>query len=504
MPELNEDRDRNVVPRWRSFHSKISLFEAKPLLQSKTLLHVPSDSFDSLVADWKQYGTFSYAADLLGCAVAIHRENEVRDVAQYILDDPRPGFKALRSIASRIVGIVAPTPSKLDIVDQESLIQYESNNIQELRLKAKRYPQNALLWLDIALAYEILGIPNKADKAIRIALVLAPENRFVLRSSCRFLIHQNRYRDAYELLLRSPGLKSDPWLLAAFLVTAQPAQRPHRFVKVARRMLNASRFGPFHISELASAVGMLEFSSGRTKAAQKLFKLSLVQPTENAIAQAFWIKDKLSRATFIENNVNGLPLSHEACAWHYRSNLQWEQSLSATWRWLSDQPFSVRPAIHGSYIASRELGRLEESAQIAHIGLLANPHESTLINNYAFAAAQTKNLDSAKKVFAGIKLSSIAGSIKTACTATKGLLCFRDGQAGKGRRYYREAINLAKQSGETEQQAAAMAYFALEERRAGTPESEAYCREALEFAEPLQKPTLNHLIERLRKAQRGS
>ena len=133
--------------------------------------------------------------------------------------------------------------------------------------------------------------------------------------------------------------------------------------------------------------------------------------------------------------------------------------------------------------------------------MLANPGDATLINNYAFSMAQTGNVDLATRAFRGIKLPALKESLRTACTATKGLLCFRDNRAAEGRAYYREAIDLAKKSGTIAQEAAAKIYLAMEELRAGTPEGEKARQEALELAESVQEnePDIRPIIDQLRR-----
>ena len=126
--------------------------------------------------------------------------------------------------------------------------------------------------------------------------------------------------------------------------------------------------------------------AGNAKIARKLFREALVQPTENAVAQVSWAAEHLP-AFDIDPAVFSVPRSFEAKAWNFYHTARWPQALVESWNWLGDQPFSARPAVHGSFIASVLLEDYAEAQRIAAGGLIANPKDFTLINNIAFALA---------------------------------------------------------------------------------------------------------------------
>ena len=55
-----------------------------------------------------------------------------------------------------------------------------------LKGKIRTYPRNAINYLDLALAYSAIGQNSQARKAVYISVVLAKNNRYVLRSASRF------------------------------------------------------------------------------------------------------------------------------------------------------------------------------------------------------------------------------------------------------------------------------------------------------------------------------
>ena len=156
--------------------------------------------------------------------------------------------------------------------------------MHDVRRKLNAYPRNPILWTNLARLYTSLGVQDKATRAMRVALSLAPENRFILRAASRLCLHQGEPEEAHQILLRAPNLTADPWLLAAEIATASARGKTSRLVKTGRNLLESPRHSPFDLSELASALGTLEIMEGNRRAAHRLITVSLGKPTENSIA----------------------------------------------------------------------------------------------------------------------------------------------------------------------------------------------------------------------------
>jgi len=119
---------------------------------------------------------------------------------------------------------------------------------------------------------------------MRVALALAPENRFILRAGARFLVFNEDPSAAHWLLSRSDAARHDPWLTAAEIAVADVAKQPPQLVRAGRNMLESGKFAPRHLAELAGAIGTLELNSGKNRRARKLFEQSLIDLNENALA----------------------------------------------------------------------------------------------------------------------------------------------------------------------------------------------------------------------------
>src|SRR5438552_1940238 len=98
MAGICEDRDRQVVPRWRSFNSTRSHGELAPLRAPEDR-GATADALVELQADWKERQGVSTAADLVSAAFVIGREADAADAAGYLLQQEKAPAAARRIAA---------------------------------------------------------------------------------------------------------------------------------------------------------------------------------------------------------------------------------------------------------------------------------------------------------------------------------------------------------------------------------------------------------------------
>jgi len=266
-------------------------------------------------------------------------------------------------------------------------------------------------------------------------------------------------------------------------------------------MLSAGRFSPLHVSELASAVGTLELEAGKRREGRKLVRLSLVDPTENSIAQAAWIDRHLGVRELDPKITAFVPHAYEARAWRSCLEGEWNDTFDSASKWLQDQPFSRRPAVLGSYVATVPLSEYEKGAQIAQLGLVANPRDFTLLNNYAFALAQSGSEPRAQEVFDRIDPSDLCAEEAITWRATKGLLAYRAGDAIEGRQLYQEALSRAKIANDKRRWSVAFLFFVMEALRTQTSEAQTYYAQAIEQCENLPYPEIAPLLAKVRSLE---
>ncbi len=241
-------------------------------------------------------------------------------------------------------------------------------------------------------------------------------------------------------------------------------------------------------------MGTLEAHSGNSKKAKRLLRTSLREPSENAIAQAAWLGRNLVGVNVIEGD--DCTSSFEANAWLASQAGEWEITLDQARRWQFDQLFSSRPAILGSFIASRTLEKHEDAIGFAKLGLLSNPTDFMLTNNLAFSLGQLGRAAEAKKVLAKLNPASLNPTDQMFLQATTGLIAFREGHLELGRKQYLEAISSASRLKDP-RSAIAMIYLAFEELRAKTPDAESFRERALATGKQLYRPEDRLLVERL-------
>jgi len=296
---------------------------------------------------------------------------------------------------------------------------------------------------------------------MRNALTLAPANRFILRSAARLWVHRDLPDRALHLLRSSEVLAYDPWIVAAEIATSTLVGVTPRSLKKGLEFIAHKRFPPLHLSELASAIATLELEAGSRRKARRLFQFALVEPTENAVAQA-------ELASAIDNGVKinpeRLEISSEARAWHaFRFASDWALAVTETINWQRDQLFSKQPAILGSFVAMFCMRDSAKAQDIIDLALLANPYDEVLLNNKVVVLAEQNQVEAAEEVLAALpKSSTHQDNWDAILQATTGLVQFRKGNSEAGRALYERAAELFSAKKNAEQMAIALVACPIE------------------------------------------
>jgi tetratricopeptide (TPR) repeat protein len=171
--------------------------------------------------------------------------------------------------------------------------------------------------------------------------------------------------------------------------------------------------------------------------------------------------------------------------------------------WLRDQPFSKRPAVFTSYVASL-IEDYEKSISILKKSLNANPDDPTLINNLAFALGSANRLDEAENALRQIDIAEMKGLPAITLAATAGLLLFRSGSPDRGRDLYNLAISRASEQGIAKYRAMASLYLAREELIASTPSAEAAVNRTLVDASKIEDKEVALIADQVRKLEEST
>ncbi len=491
MAGFSIDKDRKIIPRWRTFNETLRLGELNSAASPRPHRQLTSDILAPKIRDWSEHRTVGHAVDLVGAALTIGREGEAAEAASFLLRQNRNASPWARELAERALrspdNTVIPPSSE---VPEDSLYK----RVNTLRHMLRIEPEDPITWVELSYTYAILGLGMQAKRSMTIALQLAMNNRFVLRSASRLWVHLGDPERAHDIIGRADRTRHDPWLLAAEIAVGSINEKTPRFIKAARRMLAGGKFSPVHISELASAVATLELGSGNVRKSKKLFSQSLEQPTENSIAQAGWASRR-HRVRF-ETQYPELPNAFEAASWIYFQKSQWKQMVAQCKRWHFDQPFSSTPGVHGSYVSAIALEDYETSAWFARQGLRANPSDFMLRNNLAFALINLGDIEAARRELSRAGRLQLSEQSRVVLQATEGFLAFRSGEVVGGRQLYADARFKARNMKDDRLLALASAFHAIEEVSQKTSDSDSILSEAFQALRRVSDDPVLDVLER--------
>jgi tetratricopeptide (TPR) repeat protein len=502
MSTLLEDPERRVVPRWRPWREAVALAPVDPPTRYQKISEPNPKDLIQAQHDWVKNRSLPFAGDFIGIASALGQGKIAEEAAAFILESRQHASRAAIDLAK---SIVSPPKAESDIPRQLSNQEASRKNIQRLRSNLHEFPRNALSYMDLAREYVVLGQPFAALKPIQLALSLAPNNRFVIRSASRFYLHISDHERAHDLLRNASSVRSDPWIMAAEIAVASAAGRTSTLIKMGRQIIDSRNYNPSHISELASALGTLELHAGNIRFVRRFFRQALESPTENAVAQAAWVSRRVGNID-IDPRAFETPNSYEALAWSNITAGHWSESLNSAVNWLRDEPFSKRPAVFGSWVALMSVGELHVAEMLTRHGLTTHPKDFILLNNLAVSLAYQGKAEEALSVFSQIQKEQCEPLHIPTYLATEGLIKFRLNKAEEGRKLYGAAIAEARNRKNHRSSVWALLHFAREEFRLSRTAGQILIDKALPEIHELtdaEKPIAKRLLELVSNESKG-
>lgn len=377
---------RRILPRWRdskkaSHSTDFAATRAIPKQPEFAVNPLPENAHDFSAS--RSIGT---AAELLSNALLVGDAEAAREAIEFIRQNEQQAPQSLVLLAQSF--------SDSGILKAGEILLTENDQIRQTRRLLNLNPANPMLWSDLARHFASNGSPKRAKRAMMVALQLAPNHRWMLRTASRFLAHQNDAVAAHKLLANHPRTQHDPWLIAAELACAQVAGRSPKFWRQANDIVRFNNFAPQHTSELATAIAMMELEAGAKKKARKYVEKGLLAPTENTLAQVLWAKENqhLPNGLELHQLVHGASDAYEA---DYHVNVAKGDLLAAmqaAYTWGQDEPFAARPRIEVAYIASI-LDDHERTIEMARVVYrLDRQQNPTLEMNRIFATLSSGKL----------------------------------------------------------------------------------------------------------------
>jgi tetratricopeptide (TPR) repeat protein len=478
--------ERRMLPRWKTSGDAAG---SSDLFTTKVALAVDLND-DKHLSDvthaFISAPSMGVAAELLAAATMAGRGDLVVDAASFVVSHEEQAPKSLlatsralifsRSSASEISNL-APTISRIGVTRQLLRLQH----------------RNPVLWSDMARHYAGVGTraaKTKAKHCMAVALSLAPNHRWMIRTAARFLVHVDQKEEAHRLVARHPLTPKDPWLIAAELATAQVAGRAPKFWRQAKNFLDVKGVAPIHLSELAAAMSMMEIESGEGKRARKLADAALRSPTENTLAQFSWARDE---RRFLSISALDDLVDHMSTAFEANYRLKYFSgdlfdARDAGIQWANDEPFAKGPLMELGFLDSILDDHQHALEWYQKAYRLQTKPDSHLELNMLFSRMSSGRLqpqldaEEIAAIGARLRALSLDGSSYHAI-ANLALWEYRFGDPTIGAARYQEAIRILEKTHKLGSAALAAAYAAREAILAGQPNSLELLRRASTLSE---------------------
>lgn len=456
MAIIYEIKERRLIPNWRDFKRTVQLGELAVSTKNNSSF---IGNIERSLFDWNNEKSIGTAADLINSAFIsdIVDHYSVSDAIKHIQSNPQMSSKSLLELAELVENrhtVRKQTNTilerNIDTIDEfkeiaDSKVLFRLINKTKVKARSELY--NPVVWIELARLYSMNGQVIQAENSITTALHLAPDNRFVLRSATRFYIHTEQFEKALFYLKKSSSLKHDPWLISAHIATSSIIKRFSPLIKQGQVIIDSKKFSDFELTELSSSLGTLEFNDGDFKKAKKFFNQSLKNPNDNSLAQMEWIAKHDNRFKIDPFEYNNVANPFEAYAIDLMEKSKWQEALENCFMWFIDMPYSKRPIIVGSYIASCVIEEHESAIVLCKFGLHANPHEPALLNNLIYALANSDRLEESiqyVKQLQEINIQELPDPVKITIQATIGLVNLKNGNLLDGKKFYETAIESAE------------------------------------------------------------
>lgn len=441
---LDDKKERLPFPKWRELARTPSteLVSAGRVCPDQALALLRVDRARAFYERWKATPSLDNAMELLDCACFVSNNDFFCDAALQVLNSDKV-TNTSKFVAQQIIQPSLNSALPLRYIGS---IENVRGAIGKNRLRLRNEARNSLLHAEQARLYAVVGEMKAAERSFRTALAISPNNRHILRSFARFMVHVDRPESALERLWQSSVIRTDPWVQAAEIAISEHVGSGSKFAKLATGRLEASELRPAHMSELASALATLELSVGNRKKFKRRIKESLLEPSDNALAQATWIFRKspdYMHGDLANAAMQEIQASTEARTYAYLTDRNWKQAVQCFRDWQSEESFSSHIAIEGSFYAISFAKDYDAAAEICHNGLIANNLSTALLNNLCYAERRRGSIGEARKAMA--RLKSICGSWDSSpeYLSTDGMLNFTVSDYDMGRNRYRSALEIA-------------------------------------------------------------
>ena len=496
MSETFDDTNRQVIPRCLDYSTACGLGLLRIIKKQEQAQETEVLS-SRTKQEWQNSPSLATAVDLVAEALIVKKfeSGEAIKAAHYILREAPASSRLIRELANHF--LEQPSLGKIEI-NPITGRDFGRKYVAPLRKSVRVHPINPIAWSDLALSYAILGRVEKARLAMKVALSLGRSNRFILRSAARCFMHMGEPDRAVTILNRSGLCPFDPWIASAEIAISESMGLKSKSIRNAKSLIKDDNLSHFSRSELAVGMGTIEMKNGSASRAKMLMRQALRDPTENALAQVEWVATRLgANISNIVQLGERVPASFEAQARHFFIKKQFEDSLKASKMWGRFQQLSSQPIIFSSFIASVCLDDDAEAIRIIESAMPAHKNVPLLTNNYACSLARRGEVPAAAKALQKVNFRDLSEREKFTFCATQGLISFRSGDVEQGRKLYSTAVCEFEQFNNPRSAAIATYFWAIEEKRIGSPQATSRVKDAKSRIERFNVFELEDLAKRL-------
>lgn len=415
---------RRLIPRWR----KVSVTLSLPEGQAKSV-HEPVETpydpepLDRAIEEWRQDPTAGHLGDVLSFSVNAAAMDKVMAVANSAL------HSGAHTTAAQDRLIKALNNQKVENVEPENgdavCNPHLRAQVKHVRELLRISPKTPLALLDLAQLQLAVGNQKRAERSILTALSLSPNNRIVVRTAARFFVHRGEPDRAHRMVARHERTKIDPWLMASEIALSQAAGVPPRYAKVAAKVAREKRQKYTNVTELAGAVAGLEMLEGNWKRAREYFRVALLSPNDNVIAQAVTDQRELQLDLTTPEKEQATRRAAEARMIICWRALDTDGAEREAILWHNEEPFSSRPLQFLSALYAVK-GEYHKVVRFARRGLIIHPKDALLTANMSYGLANIGQLDEAERAASRARIGSNS-VLDSQVLATRGLVEMKKG-----------------------------------------------------------------------------
>jgi hypothetical protein len=438
--------DRNVVPRWRPLAgmdrrdlASVGIFSSVPHPNSQNDLKY-------YLAIWRAEGNVPAASDLFDAYLLTNDRQSLRAAISILRQHKNEIPPRLRdSIEIALRKKINPIEIRRQIAFRETDDDYVRSTIGVFKSRLKEHPRDALLHLEVARLYAILGNFLRSEQHLFIARNLSPNSRVILRATVRFYDTVCAAEEALAIIRKCDILKFDPWIQSAEIATSTSLKKDSKILKLASIKYDKNGNITRDTTELAMAIATLDKMSGVKE--RKIFKLvgdALHNSTENGFSQAVWLSDNSSR-DFLQRfpEAKPAPEALEAKVQLSIEQKNFEDAVGFAEMWAEEQPFNTRAIVEYLNLSSVHTTPTPNSVKLAIKASNVFADNWHVLNACLLVLSYAGLHNDANRIISRLEKIIPSDVNRSFLDAAKGFSAFSRGEFYLGRIHYEEAVKIA-------------------------------------------------------------